>query len=280
MALWFFKKEANFIKSLITHPCARPWFVYAETFLPAFLKLLITVVLFDVEDALRAHGESIVRDRHAKKGKRHTKKMKVQNKGINVARYAQKGLKVLLIVTEPLEKIGFAWLVFSAVDQFFYDWQMLLQKSDYCVDRGQSGPLTLARGPGFISIVIGFVPVILNITEQNRPGFTHTAIGADIPHGAWHCLFALTVKGPIGGVSNVIIRVRTPGALGADTTESEPLALAHDEEGSMVVKHDFFLPLVGGGSLTWEIGGETIPAGIEAVKGHMIVFVNLPGGIF
>ena len=274
-----FRKEANFIKAMISHPCARPWFVYVELFVPAFIKLMITVVLFDVEDAIRAHGESIVRDRKGKLKKRHGTNVRVRGAQTRVDRYAMKGLKILLVVTKPLELIGFAWLLFSAVDQFFSDWQTLLENSDYCVDKGQSGPLTLQRGPGFISILVGFVPVILNITSQNRAGWPHTSLSVSLPHGTFRCFFALTVKGPIGGAVNIKIRIRTPGALGSEITESEPIALSHGEEGDLVVSHEFFNVLVGGGTCHWEIGGETIPAGIESVKGFMTVYRNLPGGL-
>ncbi len=273
-----FRKQANFIKAMITHPCARPWFVYLELFFPAFIKLLITVVLFDVEDAIRAHGEGIVRDKKGDKKKRHGIRVKTTGQATPVDRYAQKGLKILLVVTKPIELIGFTWLIFSAVDQFFYDWQTLLENSDFCVDRGQTGPLTLQRGQGFISIVVGFIPVILNIESQDRAGWPHSSLSVALPFGRYRALFGLTVVGPPGGVTNVIIRLRSEGAFTTDITESDPLALASGEEGDLVAQHDFAFPLVGGGSLTWEIGGETIPAGIEALKGHMTVFADLPGG--
>lgn len=276
MGLEFFRKEANFIKALITHPCARPWFVYVETFLPSFVKLMITLVIFDIEDAIRAHGEGIVRDKQGGKKKRHSPRIKSQGQPRKIDRYAQKGLKILLVVTEPLEKIGFTWLVFGALDEFFYDWQTLLEESDYCVDKGQSGPLTLHRGPGFISFVIGFVPVILPNLLQDRGGWHVSGTFADLPRGTFTCVWALTVKGGHNGTPNIIIRVKTPGAFGPDTTESDPITLAQDEEGSLVVRHSFFFPLIGGGRISWEIGGNTIPIGIEAVKGHMTVFRELP----
>ena len=257
---------------MLTHPCARPWFVYVELFIPAFIKLLITVAIFDVEDAIRAHGETIVRDKKGGKKKRHGIRTRVVGQQTRVDRYAMKGLKILLVVTKPIELIGFTWLLFSAVDQFFSDWQTLLENSDYCVDRGQQGPLTLQRVGGNSSIVVGFIPVIMNIESQDRAGWPHSSLSATLPRGEYRCVFSMTVIGPIGGVNNVIIRVRTPGAQGADITESDPLALAPGEEGDLVVSHRFFYPLVGGGTVTWEIGGETIPAGIETVKGFMSVF--------
>ena len=178
-------------------------------------------------------------------------------------------MKTLLVVTKPLERIGFTWLIFSAVDEFFYDWQTLLELSDFCTAPIESGPLQLSRGPGFISIVVGFIPVILNINLQNRASWSHSTLSATLPEGVYSSTFALTLKGPVGGVNNLLVRLRTPGAFGDDITVSDPLALAQGEEGSLIVRHSFWYPLIGGGTITWEIGGETIPAGIEAVKGHM-----------
>jgi len=269
VALTLFRKQANFIKSMIVHPCARPWYIWLQTFTPAFIKLLITVNLFDVEDAIRGHGEQIVREKGGRGGKKHSPRIKTQGRPTAADRWSQKGLKTLLVVTKPLETIGFTWLVFSAVDEFFYDWQTLLELSDFCKFPIDSGPLQLARGPGFVSIVVGFIPVILNVDRQNRAGWPHSTLSANVPEGVYSATFSLGVKGPVGGASNIKIRLRTPGAFGDDITESEPIALAHNEEGDMIVQHSFWYPLIGGGALTWEIGGETIPIGIETTKGHM-----------
>ena len=272
MGIELFRKEANFIKDLITNPCARPWFVYVETFLPAFLKLMITVVLFDVEDAIRAHGESIVRDRKGKKGKRHSPRIKAQGSPRKIDRYAMKGLKVLLVVTEPLEKIGFTWLVFSAVDQFFYDWQSLLETSGYCLTSDQLGPLTRGRGPGLVSFLEAGVPVILNNMLQNRASWPTTSLGAALPGGRFVAVFGLTVIAPQSGIPFVWIRLRTDSAFGPSITRSDVLTLAPFEQADLVVRHEFFHHLVSGGSIVWEVGGSTIPIGIETVKGHMSVF--------
>ncbi len=269
MPIRFFPNQQNFIKSVLTHPCARPWYIWVETFLPAFIELLFTTAVFDLNDAIRAHGETIVREGKGRKGKRHSPRIRVTGHKNPVDRWAQRGLKTLLVITEPLERIGFIWLLYSAVDQFFLNWQTLLESSDFCSNPINSGPLQLSRGPGTVSIVASFIPVILNVELQDRAGWPHSTLSAAIPEGVYAASFALTVIGPIGGVTNVKIRLRTPGAFGDDVTESDPLALANGEEGSMVVRHDFFYPVIGGGTITWEVGGESIPIGIETVKGHM-----------
>jgi len=268
MALELFRKQANFIKTFLVHPCARPWYIWVQTFVPSFIKLLITVNLFDIEDLIRGHGEDIVREKGGRGGKKHTPRIKTQGQPTRADRWSQKGLKTLLVVTSPLEKIGFTWLIFSAVDQFFYDWQTLLELSDFCNSPIESGPLQLSRGPGFVSIVIGFIPVILNIEPQNRAGWPHSTLSANVPEGVYQASFSLKVFGPVGGASNLKIRIRTPGAFGDDVTESEALQLDAGQEGAMSVSHSFWYPLIGGGAVTWEVGGETIPIGIETNGGH------------
>ncbi len=275
MPVRFFPNEVNFIKSMVSHPCARPWYVWAETFAAAFIELLITVTLFDVEDALRAHGESIVRDKKGGKGKRHTPRVKATGQPRKVDRYAQRALKTILVVTEPLERIGFTWLLYSAVDQFFLNWQTLLEESTFCEQPIESGPLQRSRGPGFISFVVGGAAIIMTNLLQNRGGWLTNVFTADLPQGLFVAGLGMTVKGPIGSVDPVWIELSVTGLFGTTDFRSDSIALAPGEEGSMAVLARFFLPGAGGGLIGWRIGGSTIPAGIEAVKGH--VFVHRTG---
>ena len=268
----FFAKQANFMKFLLTHACARPWYVYAETFIPSFLVLMLTVVLFDVDDAIRAHGESIVGGSKSKrKGrKRHTFKTRITAQQTTVARWSSKGLKTLLVITSPLEKIGFAWLLFAAVDQFFQNWQTLLQRSEYCNTPLETGPLQRSRGPGLISFVVGGVSVIMDKLEQNRAGWSTGPLGASLPRGEFFAVFALTVKGPPSGVNPVWIQLTTQSAFGVTNHRSDDLSLGPGEQGVMVTTASFSY-LTAGGSIGWEIGGSSIPIGIEAVSAHLTV---------
>ncbi len=264
----------NFIKTQIMHPCAKPWWVWVETFLPAFLKLVIVVSLLDINDALRARGKKISAGAGMRSGRGRGLKRQIKIKGIPIEteRWQQRGLRTLLVVTQPLEYIGLAWLLYAATDNFFYDWQTLLEDSGYCKTSDALGPLTLSRGPGFISIVEGGIPIILNIDDQNRASWSHSSIGASLPFGRYSAVLALTVVGPLFGAAGMWVQLRS-SFLGFDEISRSPLANAtQGEEVSMTVRHEFSYNTVAGGALTWEIGGVSIPIGIDTTKGFMSVF--------
>lgn len=264
----------NFIKSQLMNPCAIPWWVYLETFLPAFLKLLIVVSLLDINDALRARGKKISAGAGMRSGRGRGAKRSIKVTGIKIEteRWQQRGLRTLLVVTQPLEYIGLAWLIYAATDNFFYDWQTLLEDSGFCKTSDALGPLTLSRGEGFISIVEGGIPIIMNIDKQNRAGWPHSFIGASLPFGRYSAVLAITVVGPLFGAAGMWVQLRS-SFLGFDEITRSPVAAATEgQEVSMTVRHEFTYNTIAGGALTWEIGGVSIPIGINAIKGFMSVF--------
>ncbi len=275
MAITLFPKEQNFIRFIISHACATPWYVWVETFLPAFVILIATTAFFDVEDAIRDHGKKISGTGKGRKGKRHSPKIRVTAAKGLVNRWSQKGLATLLILTGPLEIIGFMWLIYAAVDQFFLNWETLLRKRDFCKTAPNTGPLQLSRGQGFISLVTGGVPVILDKLEQDRSSWSHTSIGATLPGGKFVAGFALKLRAPASGVNGLWIRLRVSLASGVSFFQSPTLDLGPGEEGDLTVSGHFDYITAAGGPLSWEIGGNTIPIGIEAIKGHM--FVHMEG---
>lgn len=270
-----FPNEINFIKTIVAHPCARPWYVWVETFLPAFLLLFLTVQLFDVEDAIRAHGEMITRDKKGGKKKRHTGKVPTGGARTRTNRWSQGALKTLLVVTKPLELVGFTWLLYSAVDQFFFNWQTLLEKSTFCEQPIESGPMQRVRGVGFISFVEFGSTIIMTSLRQNRGAWATNVFTVELPQGLFTAGLGMTVKGPIGGVDPVWIELEVTGFFGTGNFRSDEIAILPGAEGSMTVLARFFLPGSGGGLMSWRIGGSTIPAGIEVVRGH--VFVHRTG---
>lgn len=269
-----FEKEANFIKFMVTDQCARPWFVYAETFLPAFLELLLTIAFLDLNDIVRAYGESIAEGGGGKKGKkkRHTPKIKTLGARTEVERYMQKGLKTLLVVTQPLENIGYAWLLYSAMDDFFYDWQTLIESAPYCTKNDEWGPLSRSRTGGFITILPGGFPIIMTNLTQNRSGWPTTTISATIPAAQSQIIFAATIGAPPGGITGVFIRIKITDGFSDTFYESDKQDIPAHGLRDFVIMQNVFVFSVGGAAVTWELVGPAVPAGIWCDKARVVMF--------
>lgn len=269
-----FQGEANFIRFMITDQCARPWFVYAETFVPAFLELLMTAMFLELNDIVRAHGENIAEGGGGKKGrrKRHTPHIKTRGAKTEVERYMQKGLKTLLVVTQPLETIGYAILLYSAVDEFFYDWQTLIEQAPYCEKNDEWGPLSRSRGGGFVTILPGGFPIIMTNLTQNRSGWPTTTISAEVPPAQNSIIFAATIGAPPGGITGVYIRVKVTDGFSDTFFESDPQDIPTGQVRDFVVSKDFFVFSISGAAVTWELVGPAVPAGIWCDKARVIMF--------
>jgi len=274
MSAIFFPKAANFVTEIVVHGCARPWFVYVKTFFPAFLRMFLTIAALDMTDILRMHAKdkAYARITASGRGWGHQRKPRVQETATKTQRYSQKGLKTLLIVTDPLEKIGFAWLLYDAAEEFFYSWQLLLQRSIYCSDTGLAGPLQRSRpGGSNIGVLPGGAITPLPVIEQNRAPWTTTSISVSLPLGTYKGIFAVTVHGPLGGITGVVARLRLP--FGPSIfIESDPADIAEGEVASLVAIGDFYAPF--GGNLVWELKGPAVPVGLLCDAGNVIVIAT------
>lgn len=275
MAIGLFPKAENFASEIVVHGCARPWFVYVETFIPAFLKLFLTLAILDLEDLLRAHAKAKVGEKLGglRGGLTHGSRGPYANANRKVTRFSQQALKTLLIITEPLEKIGFAWLLYNSTEQFFYDWQLLLQRSQFCSDAGLAGPFQRSR-PGGTNI--GILPegsaTPLPTIEQNRANWPNEGFRVDLPPGFYTCIWALEVEGPLGGITGVQARLRLSGITLTPFFDGDTSDFAEGQAGSVMVKGDFTLPF--GGSIGWELRGPAVPVGLLCNGAHVIVFAR------
>ncbi len=267
-----FQGEANFIKYMLTNQCARPWYVYVETFIPAFLELLFTVTLLEIDDLIRAHGQKISSEGGNKSGRggRHTPAIKTTGGKTPVERYMQKGLKTLLIVTQPLENLGYAWLLYSAVDEFFYNWQTLIEQAPFCTQPIESGPYSRSRGGGFVTINMSGFPIIMTTLTQNRASWVGTTIKLLVPQGHISYLFAATIGSPPGGITGVTIRLKITDAFGTRYQETEAQNIEARTTKDFILSERFFVPTGGGAEVQWELRGPAVPAGIWCAKARVI----------
>lgn len=268
-----FPHAANFYKYMVFNQCARPFFVYVTTFGVAFIKLFLTITFLDLSDFLRMRGKNIASQGLAKRRGRGRKMRKPRYAATqpNVKRFAAGGLRTLLVVSQPLEWVGLAWLIYAASDQFYYDWQSLLENSNFCSESGLAGITQRSRTGGSVSILPGGAAISLATIEQQTGGMTSTAFGIGGDQGEWFAVVGLSVTGPSGGISGVFLRLNIQsGATNLDAV-SDPVDIAEGEKIDLLVDGNFSIAPGRLVTLTWVLVGPAVPVGLVSEKGHAIV---------
>lgn len=268
---FFFPKTQDFITKIVTHGCARPFYIYLETALPAAVEMVYTLIFLDLNDIIRMRGESIVRDKpkSMRRGKRHAFKTKLVARDSPTKAMFRQGLKVLLVATKPIELVGFAWLVYGAVDQFFFRWQSLLETSTFCAQPTESGPFMRHRVVGRVHIHRAGQAILLPILDQNRGSWPTNAAVVTLPQGFFTAALGITVTGPTGGITGVKCRLRINHFFGTTLLESGEEDIAAGAEASFVASGDFFLFGVVGGLMSWELVGPAVPVGLACSGGYV-----------
>lgn len=268
-----FPHAANFYKHLVFNQCARPFYVYVETFFPAFIKLFFTIAFLDLGDFLRMRGKNIAAQGLAKRrgrGRKIRKPRYSQSPGSN-KRFAAGGLRTLLVISQPLEWIGLAWLIYAAADQFYYDWQSYLENSRFCEQPGVPAIVQRSRTGGNVSILPGGGAINFSVKEQETGALTSNAFGVGGSSGNFFSVVALTVTGPSGGISGVFLRLNIQsGATNLDAA-SGPVDIAEGEQTDLIVDTNFAIPVGKIFTLTWVLVGPAVPVGLASEKGHAIV---------
>lgn len=267
------KGANNFIKRIFWHNCARPWYVYVETFIPAFLKVVILASIIDMEDIMRAHATKVAAGKGSgpKRGKGHFTKVRVSVKETGSQRLFKQGLKTILFLTAPLEAIGFAWMMYSLANQFWWDWATLIEVSDFCDQPIESGPVTRERGEGPIGILSSGDATPMTTSTQNRSGWSNNAFGVDLPEGFFQAYEGLTIRARSGTLTGVHLRFTINTILGNIVRKSAEISLNDQEWQDLVMDAQFFIPVGGGGRINWELVGPSVPAGVHCLRGNIAV---------
>lgn len=268
-----FPHARNFARVIVHNDCATPWFVYLETFAPAFIRMLITLHWLQWDDIARSIAESKAAPRGSRSARslRHRVVSAAKGNQYQQERFAQKGLRHLLTITKPIEIIGFAWLLYSATDQFYLDWQTAIMFNSGCFNPASAGPLQRHRtGGSNISILPGGGATPLPILDQDRAGWGSGAFSCAVPRGSYHVIFALNLRGPSGGISGVRAKIRTTFSPLGNEHYGEPVSAGSFEDFSCMVSTEFSI-LDPGGSIGWELEGPAVPVGLLCYGARVIV---------
>lgn len=268
-----FPHASNFYERIVFDNCSRPFSVYLKTFLPAFIKMALTVALLDLNDAFRATGDGFVdTDRRGRKGRgRKFRKPRMINSPNTVQRWSSRGLQTIIRVTAPLETVGFIWLLYAAGDRFFYDWQNLLTGSTFCGTDVQPPIMQRSRLGGRVGILPGGESISYFQLDQQSGGIFSNSFGANSTAGSYAAWAALTVTGPQGGISGVFLRLNIQiGVLVFEAT-STPVDIKEGEEVDLIVFDETTAILSQTWSITWELVGPAVPIGLASRDGAVNV---------
>lgn len=273
---WVFPGAANFWERIVYHPCARPWYVYVSAFVPAFAELALLVSIPFWDDLARMGGEHLVDEGGGRRGrrrrKRHGTKVRAIEKPIQRERYYAKGLNTLLVITQPLETIGFYWLLWAAGDRFFYRFANFIDQAKYCTRDTDTGPLSRRSFGGMVSKPAGAQAMPLPTLEQDRGGWGSTVFTASLPIGRFFCAFAITIIGPAGGSSDWRAELWVNDSIFTHVLADDFSTIQTGEEADFLIARDFLIPTIFGGTVQWRLNGPAIPIGIEIKRAHMVVW--------
>jgi len=280
-----FGGPVNFIKFLKFHPCADPMPILVETFFPAALRMAIDLYLWDYDDVSRE-----VMRRYpmagigatARRGTRHSFK-KTQDKKVMARRQVkavpfshlprvQQLTKFLFVITEPLERIGFVFMFYNAVDNFYYNWTSLLIRRGYCELPALTGPLQLRANDSTILANQNGAPLGMPIELVNRAGWSHSAFSASLPPGSYVAVFQLEVRRPSPGYTPDIQLVLRQGSfpITLDTYEGNFAPVGGDDWVSLVVQTPFGSPTFFANDIWWEVRSRVAVSALLEYRNAMV----------
>lgn len=273
MAFRFAPHTNNFIKNVVFGDCGTPWYIYVETFFPAFLKLVITQNIVQWDDVVRAiaseKGGAHLR-RGVRRGK-HGRLDLINNQVEEKEKFARKGLRTLITITEPLEHAGYLLLLYFSADRFYYDWQTLIERRGPCSNPPEFRPFQRSRGTGSnLPILPGGAACTLPTLDQNDPAYANNSFSTSLPPGTYQAFWNANVRGPSGGISAARASLRLTGSPFTPTILGEATDIQAGQDACLGMEAAFTI-LPPGGSCGWELTGPAVPVGLFCTGARVII---------
>jgi hypothetical protein len=275
----FAPNTANFVRNLIFHECSIPLQLYVETFIPAFIDMLIFENLPFWDDIVRASGEALV-GRGAspgRKGHRHTGLVQLPEPEGKAERLAAQGLKTLLRLTQPLENIGYVMLLYAGTERFTYNWNSMLYGFKHCGRPPSEGPLQRHSDVQGLPIAAGDNPLYMQIVDQNRANWPTSNQLVTVPRGHYQVTVSATFTSRASNQSKVQIGILAGLSLPYDPYDSDYAVMEPKGPGTCLMTAHVYFPLLTGGTIQWVYRGDAVPVGITIEHCEVSIYSFQPG---
>lgn|SRR5512138_33595 len=262
----------NFLRQTLWSSCQRPFYIYLTTAVPCLVEAIIMLRTWDFGDMVRKTAETAGHGglRRPPRGRHTTARTARQMKGTGKERFYKSYLKHLLIMTSPLEHIGFALLVWGVVDRFYFDWAMMLDDADACLSPGFYGNYIRRQTDGVCHPNNAGNAVQLPQLIHDGGNWVGNTVGVGVPIGRYQGCFACTVIGP-GNGATYRLRLQVDGVIGTGNFDSEPIFVPEGAEVDLIAELDCFIPFVSGGHISWQIVGPPVPVGLVVPKADVFI---------
>ena len=255
-------RKINYVANFFTHPCAAPWYVYAELFLPAFAELFITLAEFGSGDILRMAA--------GRPQRRFLRKLFA--KGTRVApTSAAKAVKFFWKVDFVVQKAFFWWMIADLTIDGLYKWTTMVEKTIWCQGEGilqaEATDAAPACGPNWLPFTI---PDVLQNTE---PWF-YVGLGVSLGPSSYHSILTVSVRqsSPFTPWRNYQIQLTVVAGGETHNFVSEPVDLKIGVATDVVIAGGWRIFQASTGTISWShrIDPHLVPV-VFIEKAHIVV---------
>lgn len=275
----FAPATGNMISKLVFHPCSVPFQIYVETFIPCFVKMVLTIVTWDINDIIRNSAESIVEPpvRGGSKRKGHIRRALVAP---TVSPEAQKGSRVLGAVlkwTEPLERVGYLMLLYHATEEFSRDWMSLLYNFEHCGKPPSEGPYQAHCDPHNIGATGTPVLLSLPIVDQNRALWARGVSNCALPLGHFSVTLEATFENRAINEATFSVGFFAALTTGVPPYQSEKITLGPGDTGTVTLQREIWAATLVGTDVIWWTECQPLPIGQRVLAASISIFQFTPG---
>lgn len=277
----FAPNTANLIRNFFMHPCAVPLQIAIETFVPAFLDAALIFFVPELDDILRATGQNAARGPTARgRGRRkHGRAIPLTAVAAEADKRSQHALRMVLTVTQPLENIGYALLLYHSVERFSYTWSSLLYDFEFCGRPPSEGPLQRETPPVGVTSTGTPEPLFLPTLLQNRASWPTSGFQTTLPFGHFIVVMKATFKSRAINPMTARIGFQAFGISGSDLRWSDTQTILPGQQADVVLEEQIFCGLITGCNLQYLRESSAVPIGVDILDASIAIWQFQPGDL-
>ena len=247
-------RKANYVIKFFQNPCAAPWYVYVELFIPAFAEMFITLIEFGRGDILRF---SAGRPQRRIFRKLFAGAKRVTPKG------AAGAVKIFWQTDLVVQRALFYWMIADLTIEGLYKWTTMVNETIWCSGEGilQAEVLNSSQ-----ACHDAWLPFVVPDVLQNTAPWFYDGVHCVVPPSSYHVVISMKAKAnsTLNPRLNFQMRVRVTSGGVTLEDKTEPIDLKVGEPQDVMLGFGFRIFPATTGSIAWSWRIDT--AGIPLIN--------------